>query len=145
MVHAEEITSLLGGPRVLGRRPANDFAYIEMIREGLPFASVSAAGKALGLSEEQVLTALGIPKRTAARRKATKGRLNAIESERIMRLSRTIAAANDVLGSREKAASWIQGHNPALDGLTPLSLLDTDLGLQRVLDILTRIEYGVYS
>jgi len=104
MIHAEEITALLGGPRVLGRRPGNDFGYIEMIRRGLPFASVTAAAKALGLSEEQALTALGIPKRTAARRKASKGRLNATESERVLRLSRAIAAASESLGAADKAA-----------------------------------------
>ena len=145
MIHAEEITALLGGPRVLGRRPGNDFGYIEMIRRGLPFASVTAAAKALGLSEEQALTALGIPKRTAARRKASKGRLNATESERVLRLSRAIAAASESLGAADKAARWLQKPVRALGGVTPLSLLDTDVGLEQVLTILGRIEYGVYS
>jgi putative toxin-antitoxin system antitoxin component (TIGR02293 family) len=145
MVHANEITSLLGGTRVLGRRPANDFAYIEMIREGLPFASVTASGKALGLSEEQVLTAIGIPKRTAARRKATKGRLTATESERILRLTRAIVAATESLGDRDNAARWLTGPVLALGGVTPLSLLDTDVGLEQVLTILGRIEYGIFS
>jgi putative toxin-antitoxin system antitoxin component (TIGR02293 family) len=145
MLHAEDVTSLLGGYRVLGRRLNSDMNCVELIREGLPFASVSAAAKALQLSEEQVLTALRIPKRTVARRKAANGRLNASESERVLRLGRAIAAATDVLGNREKAASWITGYNLALGGVTPISLLDTDFGLQQVLDVLGRIEYGVYS
>jgi putative toxin-antitoxin system antitoxin component (TIGR02293 family) len=144
MLHAEDVTSLLGGYRVLGRRLNSDMSCVELIREGLPFASVSAAAEALGLSEEQVLTALRIPKRTAARRKAANGRLSASESERVMRLGRAIAAATDVLGDRANAASWLQGDNRALGG-PPLSLLDTDVGLQQVLDVLGRIEYGVYS
>jgi putative toxin-antitoxin system antitoxin component (TIGR02293 family) len=145
MLHAEDVTSLLGGYRVLGRRLNSDMSCVEAIREGLPFASVSSAADALGLSEEQVLTALRIPKRTAARRKAGNGRLNATESERVMRLGRAIARATDVLGDRENAASWLLGNNRALGGVPPLSLLDTDVGLQQVLDILGRIEYGVYS
>ena len=145
MVHAEEIASLLGGPRVLGRRPGNDFSYIEMIREGLPFASVTAAAKALDMSEEQVLTALRIPKRTAARRKAAAGRLTPAESERVLRLTRAIAAATETLGSRENAARWLTGSVAALGGVAPLSLLDTDVGLDQVLTILGRIEFGVYS
>jgi putative toxin-antitoxin system antitoxin component (TIGR02293 family) len=145
MLYAEDITSLLGGYRVLGRRLNSDTSCVEAIREGLPFVSVSSAAEALGLSEEQVLTALRIPKRTAARRKAGNGRLSPTESERVLRLSRAIARATDVLGDRENAASWLLGINRALGGVTPLSLLDTDVGLQQVLDILGRIEYGVYS
>jgi putative toxin-antitoxin system antitoxin component (TIGR02293 family) len=145
MVHVEEITSLLGGPGVLGQPLKSDMNCIELIRKGLPFSAVTSTSKVLDLSEEQVLIALGIPKRTAARRKSMKGRLNSVESERVLRLGRAIAAAADVLGSREKAADWIRSKLPALDGSSPLDLLDTDVGLQRVLDILTRIEYGVYS
>jgi putative toxin-antitoxin system antitoxin component (TIGR02293 family) len=145
MVHAEDIAALMGGFRVLGRRLNSDMSLVEMIREGLPFASVSAAAETLGLSEEQVLTALRIPKRTVARRKAANARLSPTESERVLRLGRAIATATEVLGTREKAASWIQGSNLALGGVTPMSLLDTDVGLQQVLDVLGRIEYGVYS
>ena len=145
MVHAEEVKTLLGGSRILGRRPVHEFGYIELIREGLPFASLSGAAKALGRSEEQVLTALGIPKRTAARRKAMKERLSPTESERVLRLSRAIVAATDVLGDRENAARWLTGTNIALGGVTPLSLLDTDVGLEQVLTILGRIEHGIFS
>jgi putative toxin-antitoxin system antitoxin component (TIGR02293 family) len=145
MLHAEDVTSLLGGYRTLGRRLTSEMSCVELIREGLPFASVTAAARALDLSEEQVLAALRIPKRTVARRKAANARLSAMESERVLRLGRAIAAATDVLGTRDKAASWLQGPNLALGGVAPMSMLDTDVGLQQVLDVLTRIEYGVYS
>jgi putative toxin-antitoxin system antitoxin component (TIGR02293 family) len=145
MLYAKEVASILGGNRVLGRRLDNEMGYIELIREGLPIASLSAAVEALGVPEKQVLTALRISRRTVARRKTTSGRLTANESERVLRLSRAIAAATDVLGSRENAASWLQGRNLALGGISPLSLLDTEFGLQQVLDVLGRIEFGVYS
>ena len=145
MVHASEVTSLLGGLRVIGRKPKSDFDYVEMIREGLPVASLAAAAKALDLSEDQVLAALRIPKRTAARRKATNGRLRPVESERLLRLARVMARATDVLSDRENAAQWLQGPNRALGGVSPLGLLDTDVGLQEVLAVLGRIEHGVYS
>jgi putative toxin-antitoxin system antitoxin component (TIGR02293 family) len=145
MLYAKEITSLLGGYKVLGRRLDSEMSCVELIREGLPFASVSGAAKALGVSDEQVLAALRMPKRTVERRKAANGRFTAIESERVLRLSRAIATAMDVLGTREHAASWLQGTNLALGYVTPISLLDTDIGFQQVLHVLGRIEYGVYS
>lgn len=145
MVHASEVSSLLGGFRVIGSKPTSEFDYVELIREGLPFESLAAAAKALDLSEDQVLAALRIPKRTAARRKAANERLRATESERLLRLARAMATATDVLGDRKEAAGWLQRPHPVLGDASPISLLDTDIGLQKVLDILSRIEYGVYS
>lgn len=40
---------------------------------------------------------------------------------------------------------WLKEPNPALGGAVPYDLLSTDEGFQQVNDILTRIEYGVYS
>ena len=145
MVHAKEINSVLGGQRVIGKRPSTDFDYVELIRQGLPYASLSAAAKALELTEEQVLASLQIPKRTAARRKSSDERLKPTESERLVRLARAVAAAVDVLGNREKTISWLQRPNRALGGVTPLSMLDTDIGLQEVLNVLGRISHGVFS
>lgn len=41
--------------------------------------------------------------------------------------------------------NWLKEPNPALGGAKPYDLLSTDEGTQQVDDILTRIEYGVYS
>jgi putative toxin-antitoxin system antitoxin component (TIGR02293 family) len=50
-----------------------------------------------------------------------------------------------VFGERAKASRWLHNPNRALGGVSPLSLLDTDLGTREVEQILGRIEYGVYS
>lgn len=41
--------------------------------------------------------------------------------------------------------NWLKEPNPALGWARPYDLLSTDEGFQQVDDILTRIEYGVYS
>jgi len=43
------------------------------------------------------------------------------------------------------ALNWLQSPNAALGGVTPLSLLDTDIGADGVLDTLGRIEHGVFA
>jgi putative toxin-antitoxin system antitoxin component (TIGR02293 family) len=145
MVLANEINAVLGGSKVIRRKLDSDFDYVDMIRVGLPIAALAAIAKSLDLPEDQILTALRIPKRTAARRKATNERLRPVETERLLRLARAMATATDVLGDRKEAAGWLQRPHPVLGDLSPISLLDTDIGLQKVLDILSRIEYGVYS
>lgn len=53
--------------------------------------------------------------------------------------------AEEVLGDFDKATDWLSSENNALGGVTPISLLDTDAGAQSVMDLLGRIEHGVYS
>ena len=60
------------------------------------------------------------------------------ESDRLFRLGRIATLAEDVLGSRDKAAAWLHADNRALGGATPLSELDTDLGAEEVESVLLR-------
>src|SRR5690554_6041575 len=108
MQQSEKITEMLGGPRVLGSKPSSDRDFIELVREGIPFASFQAAIRSLGLSEEEARDALGFPRRTLARRKAQHDRLRATESERVLRLVRVGARAIDVLGDPDKAVLWLR-------------------------------------
>ena len=71
--------------------------------------------------------------------------LDALESERVLRVARTLTRATEVLGSAEKARRWMRKANRALGGESPLSMLDTDLGTQAADEVLTRIEHGVFS
>ncbi len=90
----------------------------------------------------QLAAVLGIPARTLARRKKER-RLSAEESDRLLRLGRLAALAEDVLGSRSKASAWLHAGNRALGGAAPLSQLDTDLGAEAVESALLRLAHGV--
>jgi putative toxin-antitoxin system antitoxin component (TIGR02293 family) len=43
------------------------------------------------------------------------------------------------------AGDWLNSPNPTLRGNAPLSLPDTDIGAESVLDTLGRIEHGVFA
>jgi putative toxin-antitoxin system antitoxin component (TIGR02293 family) len=62
-----------------------------------------------------------------------------------IRLARVAAQAQDVFESAYPAMSWLKRPNRALAGYAPIDLLDTDAGTERVVELLDRIEYGVYS
>jgi len=87
---------------------------------------------------------IGLPARTLARRKAER-RLSPAESDRVMRVARIAASAEEVLETREKAGRWLQKPNRALGGAVPIELLRSDLGAEQVATILVRIDHGVYS
>lgn len=56
-----------------------------------------------------------------------------------------VERAKAVFENTEAALSWLQSPNTSLGGVTPLSLLDTNTGVDSVLDTLGKIEHGVFS
>jgi putative toxin-antitoxin system antitoxin component (TIGR02293 family) len=114
-----------------------------MVREGVTWEAYRGAMDGLGLTDQAAAGVLHIPPRTLARRQG--GRLDAQESERLLRLMRLVAQATEVLGTREKAMRWLGLPNRALGDAAPQSLLDTDIGTQAAEAVLTRLAFGVFS
>jgi putative toxin-antitoxin system antitoxin component (TIGR02293 family) len=110
----------------------------------LPYATLEALATRFAIPQDVLVRILHLPPRTLARRKKSR-RLSAEESDRLLRLARVGARAEEVFSSRERAGTWLRGPVRALGGVRPLDLLDTDLGAQQVEQVLGRIEHGVYS
>ena len=138
------VENLLGGRRVLRAKPRSTLDWISVIRRGIPAAAVEALTKTIKVSHSELARALGIPERTLARRKR-EGTLSSEESAKLLRLARAVGRANEVFEDPEAALHWLKSPNSALSGATPLSVLDTDIGAESVLDTLGRIEHGVYA
>jgi putative toxin-antitoxin system antitoxin component (TIGR02293 family) len=137
------IVDALGGQEVGGRPVRSPEDLNEWIRRGLPFDSLGKVMERFELNRDEVSSALDLPPRTLARRKQER-RLSPNESDRLFRLVRIATQAAEVLGE-EKGKRWLHTANRALGGVTPLELLDTDLGARQVEEVLGRIEHGVYS
>jgi putative toxin-antitoxin system antitoxin component (TIGR02293 family) len=138
------IETLLGGRGVLAERPRTALDWVSVIRQGIPATAVDALTKALRVSQAELAAALGIPERTLARRKKD-GTLNSEETAKLVRLARVVGRAEEVFEDLNCAIDWLKFPNAALGGATPLSLLDTDVGAESVLDTLGRIEHGVFA
>ena len=123
------------------RKPAD---LQHAIREGLPYAALEALVAVLEMPHPQVTAILGTAPRTLARRKQSR-HLSPIESDRLYRLAHITQLAAQTLGDLAKARAWLGRDNRALGGLTPLSMLDTEIGTRQVEEALTRINYGVYA
>jgi putative toxin-antitoxin system antitoxin component (TIGR02293 family) len=115
---------------------------IARVRKGLPVGSLVELAGEMGEPVETMAAALGIAPRTLARRKLSRV-LDAHESERVARVATILRRATHVLGTRDKARAWLKKENRALAGVTPLSLMDTDMGARAVDDVLGRIEHGI--
>jgi len=138
------VAQKLGGKKVLKADLTSDLDLAQAIHDGLPTRAADAV-LASGLLEPAELYELVIPRRTLAHRKEKRQRLTPEQSDRLARVVRVIARAEEALGDEDKAARWLRKPNRGLAGRHPIELLDSDVGARMVEQLLTRIEHGVYS
>jgi putative toxin-antitoxin system antitoxin component (TIGR02293 family) len=138
------VVAELGGRRTLGRSLSNERDMREAIRDGFPPAVVERLMRASGLTLRELSSALDLSPRSLQRRRRS-GKLARYESDRLYRLARLVAIANDYLGNQERARRWLKRPNRALGGLAPVAAIDTEVGARQVENILGRIAYGGIS
>jgi putative toxin-antitoxin system antitoxin component (TIGR02293 family) len=141
---AESIAERLGGAKVLNREVRSDLDLAEAIHEGLSYQSLDHVLMSDDLEPNEAYELVG-SRRTLMRKKKERTKLSPAESDRLARVVRIIARAEEALGDREKAHRWLRKANRALAGKRPLDLLDSDAGTRMVERILGRIEHGIYS
>lgn len=123
----------------LGQSNADDVSVVEV---GLPVSVVEYTAKKTGLEVTMLAQVLKISERTLARRRV-EGQLSTLESDRVLRLHRLLKRTESVIG--EGAKDWLHRPNRALNGRVPFELSETETGAAAVLDVLGRIEHGVFS
>ena len=67
------------------------------------------------------------------------------ESDRVVRFARLMGKAIKVMESEEAARKWLNSPQVGLGGALPLEYAATEVGAREVENLLSRIEYGVYS
>jgi len=142
MPTTEELVTVLGGSVVLRQRVRSLYDLDRLVQKGLPYQALEQVMKRFGLELVEAQKLLLMPPRTFARRKEMV-RIRPGESDRLIRLARVGTHAAKVLGTDEKAATWLHRPNRALNNRLPLELLQTDLGTKQVEEILNRIEHGI--
>ena len=137
---------VMGGPRNLGGAVRNQIDLAERITQGLPRSAALAVRRRLGLTEEELAAGLGVSAKTLQRQaKDAVARLKPAQSDRLYRLARVAAFAEDVFENRERAHRWLREPQRGLGNRAPLELLGSEAGAREVEDLLGRIEYGVFS
>ncbi len=138
------IVAALGGRRTFAGRVRTWVELRKRVNQGLRYESLVVLSNRYRIAPAEMVSILGVPPRTLARRKRQK-RFRPDESDRLVRVGRVAALAEDTLGDAAKAARWLHEPNRALGNESPLRQLDTDLGAREVEDTLLRIAHGVYS
>ena len=120
-------------------------AIIEQARQGVTTRQVDQLTQLLQVSFKEMATLLQVAERTLHRFR-NEGHLDQQASERLLLLENLTAHGLLVFDGRSDAlADWLRYPLRELTGQSPLTLLTTISGFGLVDDVLTRIEYGVYS
>lgn len=118
---------------------------IEQARHGVATLQVDQLTNLLNVSFKEMAIILQIAERTLHRFRS-EGHLDQQASERLLLVENLAAHGLLVFDGQSHAlADWLRYPLRELKGQTPLQLLTTISGFGLVDDVLTRIEYGVYS
>lgn len=148
MLQTETVMKILGVEAVLDQPliPIDAVHTLAaIIREGLPPKAADRIAEYYGLSRKQVSELIGVSVRTLERHQKDNKLFNPVQSDRLLRYAHIAARAEEIFEDAQIAKNWLRRPNQALGGEMPLNLLDTETGVNQVEDVLTRIEYGVYS
>lgn len=130
--------------RILGVRErvvsADQLRHV--VARGLPKRSLARVAAYLTPDARQAAALRNqvIPLATYKRRTAT---LRPEESERVERLARVMALAEDALGSADEARDFLAAAHPELGGDRPIEAARTELGARQVEELLWRLEHGL--
>jgi putative toxin-antitoxin system antitoxin component (TIGR02293 family) len=139
-----DIVETLGGARVFGRKKRIDL--MGEVENGLPTKAYYILSDTLHLAPAEENRLLQVSPRTRARwRSQGKQRLEPDVSDRLVRIARVFALATEVLESREAAIEWLREKTPYLGDRSPLDALATDVGAEKVTNMLYQMEYGVIA
>ena len=118
---------------------------LSLVRSGLPFVALEKLVAAVGSTQKEVASVLGIPATTLSRRRRD-GRLTPVESDHVIRIARlTVMARALMAGDPIAAQRWLTTQHPVLGHETPLRRASTETGGREVEDLIGRLRHGVFS
>ncbi|MBV9774661.1 MAG: DUF2384 domain-containing protein [Gemmatimonadetes bacterium] len=143
LIDARKVARILGGEGTLGKRIRTVNELRRAVETGLSVEALDSVVHYVS-HDERSATELKyriVPKTTLQRRQ----RLTSEESQRLERLARMTAQAEQVWEDRALAHEFLTSPQPQLGDERPVDLARSDLGTREVEDLLAKLEYGLPS
>ena len=140
-----QIIDILGGQKVFNQSVDSFLSIIEITEKGFPISVAQRVQKRLNLSNKQFSEMLNLSESTFQRRIKNQSLLSAGESEKVVDFSKIIAKGVDVFEDELDFKTWLESPVLALGNKKPLDLLASSIGREEVLNVLFRIEHGIFS
>ena len=125
--------------------PSRGASLYKALHDGLPFTVYSKLSKESGLGKSELAKVTVIASATLQRR-AKIGRFNTDESDRIFRFAEVFNAALVLFeGDKKAAKNWLKKPVHGLGNKLPLEMLSTSAETKAVLNLIGRLEHGVFA
>jgi putative toxin-antitoxin system antitoxin component (TIGR02293 family) len=134
------VNSVLG----LDETIKSDLDLVEVGAKGVKKQQIRRLGEALCLPNTVLASLLAINVRTIQRQPEGKP-FDRQVSDRAIKLAKVAVRGIEVFGDAAEFCAWLRAPSMVLGERTPLSLLESIVGIDLVDDVLGRIEHGVYS
>jgi putative toxin-antitoxin system antitoxin component (TIGR02293 family) len=128
---------------LLGIALLSEQQMVSLIESHLPLETLSRLEQH-GLSRDEVFSLIINP-RTLKHRRSKRQALSLEESERAVRVSRILAAAQATLGDDKVALDWLRKPKRRFDGRTPMQMLSTETGGRLVEQMLLQMDEGMFA
>ena len=125
----------------LTSRPLTE--QIQTLERGFPSSALAEIAAVLGLPKARIIEGLKLVLRTVTQREKKRERFSPMESERIYRVVRIRVLAREIFSADSAVAEWMSAPDRSLGNRTPLEMLATDLGAQKVESLLHAMMHGV--
>jgi putative toxin-antitoxin system antitoxin component (TIGR02293 family) len=124
--------------------PARGIKLHSAIHAGLPYEVYTKLAKVTGIDKKDIAQCIAIAPATLNRR-AKAGKFTPDEGDKLYRLTEVLSAATDLFeGDLESAISWLKAPAKGLGGKRPLEMMSTSAESEAVMDLIGRLEHGVF-
>jgi putative toxin-antitoxin system antitoxin component (TIGR02293 family) len=131
----------LGGRSTLGAKVASAADLARVVSHRIPLKALAHVLRSGSFSDAEIQHFV-IPARTRRHRQEKNERLTVEESDRLVRLARIQALAEDMFGDSTRANRWLREPLGELSGKPPLELAQTEAGGRVIEQILAKIDWG---
>jgi putative toxin-antitoxin system antitoxin component (TIGR02293 family) len=142
--HYKKLVEVLG-KSYISENVESNFDFIHIAKDGINATVLTNFILYFNLSKSLTANILNISEPTLYRWTKSNKTLDRNFSVKLFEIADLFLYGEEVFGNRDNFFKWLKLPNTALGGLEPEELIEIPGGVEKVRDILGRIEYGVYS
>lgn len=140
------MVDIMGGKQVIKQPVHNtlDFLHLSQ-KEQLSIEAIRSIQRLMKFTNKEMSEMLSISESTLQRRYNSLVPLSKDEAEKAFHITKVIARGIEVYGSLDDFLRFLQANSRALGNIKPIEIMSSSIGRDEILNLLGRIEWGLYS
>jgi putative toxin-antitoxin system antitoxin component (TIGR02293 family) len=140
------MVDIMGGKGVIKHPIHNTLDFLHLSQnEKVSIEAIRSIQRLMKLTNKEMSEMLSISESTLQRRYNTTTPLSKDEAEKTFHITKVIARGIEVYGSLDDFLRFLYANSRALGNIRPIDIMDSSIGRDEILNLLGRIEWGMYS